>query len=59
MIESILGTASVFRGKVVEHTQFGPYSAIVPEVGGSAYIAGRNEWILDQCDPLGWGFLLF
>lgn len=58
IIESILGATSVFRGKVVEHTRFGPYSAIVPEVSGSAYIVGRNEWILDQRDPLGQGFLL-
>ncbi len=58
LIESILGAASVFRGRVVERTQFGPHSAIIPEVSGSAYILGRNEWILDPRDPLGQGFLL-
>ena len=57
-IESILGAASVFRGKVVARTQFGSHSAIVPEVSGSAYIIGRSEWILDSRDALGQGFLL-
>ena len=58
LIESILGAASVFRGRVVERTQFGPHNAIIPEISGSAYIVGRNEWILDPRDPLGQGFLL-
>jgi proline racemase len=58
IIESILGAASVFRGRVVERTQFGPHNAIIPEVSGSAYIVGRNEWILDHRDPLGLGFLI-
>ncbi|MHB8597400.1 MAG: proline racemase family protein [Ktedonobacteraceae bacterium] len=58
VIESILGAASAFRGRVVEHTQFGPHSAIVPEVSGTAFITGRNEWILDPHDTLGNGFLV-
>lgn len=57
-IESILGAASVFRGKVVERTQFGSHNAIVPEVSGSTYIVGKNEWMLDPRDTLGQGFLL-
>ncbi len=59
VIESILGAASAFRGRVAEHTQFGPHSAIVPEVSGTAFITGRNEWILDHRDTLGKGFLVF
>ncbi len=58
VIESILGAASAFRGRVVEHTQFGPHSAIVPEVSGTAFITGRNEWILNPHDTLGKGFLV-
>lgn len=57
-IESILGASSVFRGRVVECTQFGSHNAIVPEVSGSAYIVGKNEWILDPRDTMGQGFLL-
>lgn len=55
-IESILGT--VFRGRIVETTQFGPHQAIVPEIEGQAHITGRHEFLIDPADPLGEGFLL-
>ncbi len=58
VIESILGAKSAFRGRVVERTQAGSHAAIVPEVCGSAYIVGRNEWIIDPRDALGQGFLV-
>jgi trans-L-3-hydroxyproline dehydratase len=57
VIESILGAKSAFSGRVVERTQAGSHAAIVPEVCGSAYIVGRNEWIIDPRDALGQGFL--
>jgi trans-L-3-hydroxyproline dehydratase len=53
-IESILG--STMTVSAVEATEFGPYAAIVPEVGGTAHITGRNELYLDPDDPLGRGF---
>ena len=56
VVESILGTT--FSGEVVEATKFGPYPAVVPRVSGTAYIVGRNEWLIDPGDPLGEGFLL-
>lgn len=55
-IESILGT--VFRGRIVETTQFGSYEAIVPEIEGQAHITGRHEFLIDPADPLGGGFLV-
>ena len=56
VVESILGTT--FTGEVVEATTFGPYPAVVPRVSGTAYIVGRNEWVIDPADPLREGFLL-
>ncbi len=56
VVESILGTT--FTGEVVEETTFGPYAAVVPRVSGTAYVVGRNEWMIDPDDPLGQGFLL-
>ena len=56
--ESILGRLSVFEGRVVEETRFGPYPAIIPEVSGRAFLTGRHEFILDPDDPLAVGFLL-
>lgn len=56
VVESILGTT--FTGEVVEATTFGPYAAVVPRVSGTAYIVGRNEWVIDPADPLAEGVLL-
>ncbi len=58
VIESILGAMSTFSGRVVGKAQVGPYDAIVPEVGGTAFITGRHEFIIDPRDELGRGFIL-
>jgi proline racemase len=55
VIESILG--SRFTGQVVETTTFGPHPAVIPEVEGSAWITGRNEFLIDPADPLKDGFI--
>ena len=58
MIESILGSASVFTGCVVERTRAGSFEAIVPEVSGTACITGKHVFFVDPRDELGQGFLL-
>jgi proline racemase len=58
VVESILGCHSTFSGRVTETVQVGPYAAVVPEVGGTAYITGRHEFLIDQRDSVGQGFLL-
>jgi trans-L-3-hydroxyproline dehydratase len=55
-IESIIG--SRFTGRVVEETTFAGMPAVVPEVGGSAFITGRHEFVVGGADPLRDGFLL-
>lgn len=57
IIESILGAASTFTGRVVNRTQVGPYEAVVPEVRGRAFITGRHEFVFDPRDELGRGFI--
>lgn len=54
--ESITG--SLFRGEVTQELELGGYRAVVPQITGSAYITGMNQWILDGDDPLENGFLL-
>ncbi|GAI28530.1 unnamed protein product, partial [marine sediment metagenome] len=55
--ESIIGTT--FRGRLIEETTVGEYSAVVPEVTGSAYITGFHHFVLDPDDPFGLkGFVL-
>ncbi len=56
VIESLIG--SRFIGRVAETTRFGPYPAVIPEVEGSAFITGKNEFRIDPLDPLKDGFLL-
>jgi len=55
-IESILGTTMQVR--VAEVTTYGSYSAIVPEVSGTAHFTGRSEFWFDPDDPLKKGFLI-
>jgi trans-L-3-hydroxyproline dehydratase len=57
-VESILGRSSVFRGRAVESTRVGSHDAIIAEVGGTAYMTGRSEFVVDPRDTLGSGFLL-
>ena len=54
-VESILGT--LMDVKIVEETTYGPYPAVVPEVSGTAFFTGRNEFWFDPDDPLKEGFI--
>ncbi|HZR39534.1 MAG TPA: proline racemase family protein [Ktedonobacteraceae bacterium] len=58
IIESILGAASAFSGRVIGCTHVGAYDAIIPEVSGTAFITGHHEFIIEPEDELGRGFLL-
>ncbi len=57
-IESILGSASTFSGRVVGRAQVGCYPAVIPEVSGTAFITGRHEFSIAPRDRVGQGFLL-
>lgn len=54
--ESIIGT--LFRGRLVETTEVGEFKAVVPEITGSAYITGFNQFVIDPNDPVKHGFML-
>jgi trans-L-3-hydroxyproline dehydratase len=54
--ESIIGTT--FRGRVAAETAVGDRPAIVPEIEGEAYITGENIFLMDERDPLRFGFRL-
>lgn len=55
-IESLISTR--FSGRVVETARMGSLPAVIPEVSGTAWITGKNEFYLDPDDPLVNGFLL-
>jgi proline racemase len=54
--EGILGT--VFTGRLVEETRVGQYPAVVPTLGGQAWITGLAQYVLDPTDPFPEGYTL-
>jgi proline racemase len=54
--ESVIGT--VFKGRVLKEVKLGEFDAIIPEVEGNAFICGFANWIIDDRDPLTYGFLV-
>jgi len=55
-IESITG--SVFEGSVVKTVDYGNFSAVIPQVEGTAFITGQNEFFIDPNDEFKYGFFL-
>lgn len=54
--ESVINTK--FIGKAISKTQVGHYNAIIPEITGSAYITGFSQFLIDDDDPIKYGFTL-
>ena len=55
-IESITG--SVFTGSVVSEEDYGPFTAVIPQVEGTAHITGMQTFVIDPDDPVKDGFIL-
>lgn len=55
-IESI--TDSVFKGSVISEEDYGPFTAVIPQVEGTAHITGMHTFIIDPNDPMKNGFIL-
>ncbi len=54
--ESIIGTQ--FTGRLVHEEQMEDRTVVVPEITGSAYVTGFQQFVVDPNDPLRFGFLL-
>jgi proline racemase len=54
--ESVIGT--IFRGRALRQATVGPFEGVVPEIEGSAHLCGFANWLIDEADPLGHGFLV-
>jgi len=54
--ESITGEC--FAGRLKRRAIYHGIDAVVPEVEGKAYITGRHEFVVEDDDPLGFGFLV-
>jgi proline racemase len=47
--ESVLGTS--FRARIASTTAVGRFTAVVPEVEGSAYVTALTQFVIDPNDP--------
>jgi len=54
--ESIAST--LFTGEIVGTTKVGDYDAVIPQITGSAYITGFCQYVIDEADPVKYGFKL-
>lgn len=54
--ESILGTK--FTGKIIDMMDFHGYRAITPEITGTGYVLGTQQFFIDARDPFKEGFSL-
>lgn len=54
--EGIIGTC--FECRIVDEVEVGGLRGIVPQISGNAYITGFNTLLLDERDPLVYGFML-
>ena len=54
--ESMLGT--IFKGEILGTTKVGEYEAVIPRISGSAYITAFNHFVIEEEDPLKYGFVL-
>jgi proline racemase len=43
--------------EVKELTNYGGHESVIPEVTGTAYFTGKNEFCFDPNDPLKEGFI--
>ena len=54
--EGILGT--IFTGRLIRETRVGPYPAVVPTIGGRAWITGFAQYVIAEDDPFPNGFTI-
>ncbi len=54
--QSITGTR--FKGRILAETQAGALAGVIPEITGSAFITGIQQFVLDARDPFRHGFNL-
>lgn len=51
-------TDGIFEAKILSEVNVGSYKAVVPQVGGNAFITSFNQFVVDTDDTLPEGFLL-
>jgi len=52
--ESVIGTH--FHAKAIKEVSVGGFKAIIPEVTGRSFVTGIHTFVIDEEDPLKYGF---
>lgn len=52
----ILGTT--FEARITAETMVGDFSAVIPEITGSAHVTGVHQFVVNPADPFPLGFML-
>lgn len=58
LVESLVNPDLIMIGEISRETSVGKYRAIVPKISTRAYITGLEYCILEEDDPIKYGFLL-
>lgn len=51
-------THTLFKGSVIGTTTVGELSAVIPQIVGCSYITGFSQYVIDDDDPVKYGFRL-
>ncbi len=56
VVESPINPGIIMTGKAVRLTSAGSYEAIVPELSAHAYVTGIQQFVIEEGDPIKYGF---
>lgn len=56
LVESPTNPELVMKGKAVRKVKVGKFAGIVPELTSRPFITGINQWVIEEGDPIAYGF---
>ena len=56
VVESPINPGIIMTGKAIRATSVGDYEAIVPELSAHAYVTGIQQFVVEEDDPIKYGF---
>lgn len=56
VVESPVNPELVMKGKAVRKVKVGKLDGIIPELSSRPFITGINRWVIEEGDPLAYGF---
>jgi proline racemase len=56
VVESPVNPGIVMEGRAIREARVGDYEAIVPELSAKAYVTGIQQFVVEEDDPIKYGF---